>query len=330
MFLLTSVSAIAQSDVHFSQFYSSPLFLNPGATGAFDGDIRAMTNYRNQWNSVMSKPYNTIAFSVDAPVWRPGKTNNFLAVGGQVYSDKSGDSKFKSTNFGLDLAYGIGMGKTSFLSMGLNFGVLQRAITPGSLTWDNQWDGTAFNTSLSNGETSFSEAFTTFDISGGLHFYTFTDENMFQAGVSVSHFNRPRVNFLGEDDKLLIKYLLHAGGEFRMGRSNSALMPSAIFFIQGPNMELSFGTDYKIIIKEASKRLSFNDEISIQAGLYLRFMDAIYPTFRFNYAGFSVGGAYDFTMSTLTPAANSLGGFEVFLQYRHTFGSAGSGVSSFR
>ncbi|MBL4576991.1 MAG: hypothetical protein JKX74_00885, partial [Flavobacteriales bacterium] len=38
---LGSINVNAQ-DIHFSQFSSSPLTLNPGHTGAFDGDVRAV------------------------------------------------------------------------------------------------------------------------------------------------------------------------------------------------------------------------------------------------------------------------------------------------
>ena len=45
-------------DIHFSQFYFSPLNLNPAATGIFDGDYRIAGNHRQQWRSVTT-PYTT-------------------------------------------------------------------------------------------------------------------------------------------------------------------------------------------------------------------------------------------------------------------------------
>ena len=38
LFVLTSSSLFAQQDVHFSQFFSSPLTLNPANAGIFNGD----------------------------------------------------------------------------------------------------------------------------------------------------------------------------------------------------------------------------------------------------------------------------------------------------
>ena len=49
LFLLGKISA---QDPHFSQFFSSPLTLNPAFTGKFDGSLRVMGNYRNQWPTI--------------------------------------------------------------------------------------------------------------------------------------------------------------------------------------------------------------------------------------------------------------------------------------
>ncbi|NDC40993.1 MAG: type IX secretion system membrane protein PorP/SprF, partial [Chitinophagia bacterium] len=52
-------------DVHFSQYFTSPLTLNPGLTGLVPDDIRAAANYRTQWSSVSTNPYMTGTISVD-------------------------------------------------------------------------------------------------------------------------------------------------------------------------------------------------------------------------------------------------------------------------
>ena len=57
--LLLTAPAFGQ-DLHFSQFFNSPLTTNPANTGFIpDGDYRIGMNYRNQWSSVMQVPYKT-------------------------------------------------------------------------------------------------------------------------------------------------------------------------------------------------------------------------------------------------------------------------------
>jgi len=46
--LCASVVSNAQTDPHFSQYYAYPMWLNPGLTGAIDGDYRVTALYRDQ------------------------------------------------------------------------------------------------------------------------------------------------------------------------------------------------------------------------------------------------------------------------------------------
>ena len=55
---------IRAQDPHFSQFFASPLTLNPAFTGKFDGDIRLSANHRDQWPSI-PKAYVTTSASAD-------------------------------------------------------------------------------------------------------------------------------------------------------------------------------------------------------------------------------------------------------------------------
>src|SRR6187549_3041927 len=64
--LKTELSA---QDPHFSQFFASPLTLNPALTGKFDGLFRVAGNYRDQWPAI-SKAFITSTISVDMGILR--------------------------------------------------------------------------------------------------------------------------------------------------------------------------------------------------------------------------------------------------------------------
>jgi hypothetical protein len=68
VFLLAGTSVRAQ-DPGFSQFFASPLTLNPALTGKFNGVVRVAGNYRNQWPSI-NNAFITSTISVDAPIFR--------------------------------------------------------------------------------------------------------------------------------------------------------------------------------------------------------------------------------------------------------------------
>src|ERR1700743_2859484 len=54
-------------DPGFSQFFASPLSLNPALTGKFNGVLRVAGNYRNQWPAI-NNAFITSTISIDAPI----------------------------------------------------------------------------------------------------------------------------------------------------------------------------------------------------------------------------------------------------------------------
>ena len=70
--LLVVIAGMAQ-DIHYSQFYASPLTLNPALTGVNACNYRVGVMYRSQWSSVSADPYQTPSISFDI--------NNVLPVG---------------------------------------------------------------------------------------------------------------------------------------------------------------------------------------------------------------------------------------------------------
>src|SRR3982750_1181630 len=87
-FIMLAVHSIAQ-DPHFSQFFSSPMTLNPAFTGKFNGEVRAAANYRNQWPTI-NRAYETGTLSVDFPILSNHiPSTDTWGVGLMGYTDKS-------------------------------------------------------------------------------------------------------------------------------------------------------------------------------------------------------------------------------------------------
>ncbi len=85
-FLIPSFSR--GQDIHFSQFFETPLLRNPSLAGIFNGDVRVQGVYRNQWGSV-TVPYQTGSFNVEykQPI---GQGDDFITTGMQLVYDKAG------------------------------------------------------------------------------------------------------------------------------------------------------------------------------------------------------------------------------------------------
>ena len=318
----------AQQDVHYSQFYTAPTYLNPATAGAFNADLRFFSNYRTQWKSLTPNQFKTITASFDAPI-RPQRGNNHYGAGITFYNDKAGDGQVTTNNFALNGSYVIEVEKKQYLSLGLGVGLLQRSISFADLYWDNQWNGETFDASVFSGENGFTDKFQAIDLSGGLYYYGRIEKTDVMGGISVGHINRPNVSFLGQEDKLLMKYTLHGGADIPIPNSKINVMPNLLVMMQGPNRVVNVGSDFKYLLRPRSERLVFNDEVSMALGTYYRVGDAAYFTARFNYAGLSFGAAYDLTVSELAISNNGSGGMEFFVSYAARLGQSG-GISMFR
>ena len=95
VFMLCGASVMGQ-DIHFSQFYMSPLNLNPAMTGVMNCKNRAIVNYRNQWSQVLKgDAYNTYSISYDQKV-AVGRSD-FFGIGGTLWGDTAGELNYGTT-----------------------------------------------------------------------------------------------------------------------------------------------------------------------------------------------------------------------------------------
>ncbi|MDQ6763411.1 MAG: type IX secretion system membrane protein PorP/SprF, partial [Bacteroidota bacterium] len=77
-------------DPHFSQFFSSPLTLNPALTGKFNGTLRVAGNYRNQWPA-FNNVYTTSTLSVDFAILKSRLPDfDTWGIGILALTDKAG------------------------------------------------------------------------------------------------------------------------------------------------------------------------------------------------------------------------------------------------
>jgi type IX secretion system PorP/SprF family membrane protein len=313
------MQAYAQQDIHFSQFYSASNYINPGTAGVFNGDIRAVLNYRSQWKSI-SEPFNTFTGSVDAKVKETD--NGFLGIGAVFYNDKAGASKLTTGHYGINISYALEINKDMYLSLGVQPSFMQKSINTGNLYYGTQFTGDGFNSSLPSLENSVASNFNAFDLGAGMYWmYRPNKETAFYLGAAGAHLTRPNVSFLGATDKLLMKFTFHGGAEFEIPQSNMSILPNFLVKMQGPNRIINLGSDFKYIIQRQSHFTGFINEMSAGLGAYYRVGDAFWGTLFFNWTGFTLAFSYDLNLSDLSVATNGNGGMEFMLMYRAGIGT---------
>ncbi len=318
----------AAQDVHFSQFTETPQLLNPGATGVYSGYMRGIINYKNQWSS-MGNAFNTVAASFDIPMFDYNKRKAHLGAGINFFSDKAGDSKFGLTQVNLCLAGILPVGEQSKLSLGISIGGAQHKANLNSLTWENQYDGKGFNSSINSNENTTMNSFMYIDLGAGLYYEynsgkATLDRNelkRFAIGASYFHINQPTQKHLSVSEKLYGKLVVNMNGHFDLTGSRISIIPSAIFFMQGTSNEITVGCAVRYRIQNETKVTGFLNESGIALGVHYRVKDAIIPQISYGLKDFSIGLSYDINVSNYKTTSHLMGGIEVSLKYHLSKGA---------
>lgn len=324
--VLTSVSGMAQADTHYSQFYSLPLGINPATAGIFEGSLRATLDYRSQWASVTT-PWKTMAFASDFKFAEDDQSGNFFNGGVFVSNDKAGDSKFKTGVYNLAFGYTVHISHDAYFTTAIQGGMIQNSIDYSDLNWESQYNGYEFDNARPTNEAQKGAfSYNRGDLSLGVYYFNaIDDKNTIFLGASGNHLLAHNVSMTGVKDHIFRKYSAHGGAQFTIERF--ALIPNFLVSMQGPNFITNIGLDSKIWLSDQSHFTGFVDEISFGIGTYYRWGDAIMLAGRFNYAGFTLSGSYDFNISQFNQATLYKGGFEMLLTYRKAFG-IGKGSST--
>lgn len=317
----------AQStEPQFTQFYNTPLQLNPANAGLFAGRARIITNYKRQWESI-GQPFSTVAFSADGQVARDVTGGDFFGVGVDVAQDKAGISQLSNlaANLSVSFTKAFDRRKTHFFSVGMSGGYGQKSISPSSINWGSQWTNTGFNSDIPSSDQFMDESVSYFDLGAGVnYYYSDKDDNMkIYIGAGGKHLTKPTITFLGDDDiKLQRRFNISGGLHYRFGRSsNFSVYPNFVYSWQGKSNTLIYGTDLEYRIDGGSRSTGTRKYTSFAAGVYHKWNSVISPVVKLHKAGFSLYVSYDFEIGNITRVTNGQGGMEISLKYRVGFRS---------
>lgn len=324
-----SLSTLIGQDQHFTQFYASPLSLNPALTGAFDGKFRFSFIYRDQWRNALDNPYVTYSAAIDLRFdmqYAKRRVKDGLGIGMLFFSDVNGGIDFTTNQINLSSAYHKSLSKNGeqYLSLGFQAGIAQRSVNYENLTFDDQFNGTdgySDPTLESLPENNFS--FT--DYAVGLN-YSFTPKNKMAvfAGFSLHHLLEPQVGFFYDPDQeennlehfLHQKYSGYLSLQIPIG-NRVQLLPRALFYNQGPHMAVNAGTNIRFLLSDIRG-------IALHLGSWARpvkdvgqelSLDAVVGMLGIEYENFLLGISYDAHLNDLTLARGSQSALEISIAY---------------
>lgn len=310
--LCASLSSVTAQDPHFSQFFASPLTLNPALTGKFFGSYRVAGNYRNQWPSI-NNAYTTATASIDFHILQDRiATNDTWGIGFMGYSDASSNGAVKKNYAAISTAYHKGLDEEGFHQLGAGFQVTyaNMLINTNQLTFEDQLTTAGF-TGVTSEIFNYSTLKTNFiDVNAGVLYNGSTnDRNNFYIGVSMYHINRPKQEFTGAQYVLYPRTTFHAGGYFPIG-ANSNLHLSALHMMQGGASQTVIGGAVQLMANPDDEKPT-----SLYVGSWVRFNDAIIPYLGLEFGDLRLGATYDYNYSSLKTASQNRGGIELSLIY---------------
>ncbi len=302
-------SETCAQDPQFSQYYASPLYLNPGFTGTTK-QHRFISNFRTQWPSI-SQTYVTFAASYDH--YKPSLNSGFGIL---ASTDKAGSADLRSTNIAALYSYKVQLADKWIVSPGVYIGYGVRDLNFNKLVFGDQLDITdnrIFDDTIDPIRNAFNNT-SYFDFGSGIVVYN----EKFWGGFSIYHMNEPNHSLLDEESILPMKYSLHAGVRIPLYNGpikrdiEASIAPSFIYKKQGKFDQLDLGLHFRydpIIAGFWYRGIPVQQNISDNVN-----HDAVTFMFGLRYKQFEFGYSFDMTISKL--AANTGGAHEFAINYQ--------------
>lgn len=299
MLVLLISSQLNAQDPVFSQFFSTPIQLNPALAGSAVSP-RLYLNYRNQWPE-LSNAYITYAATYDQHF---DKANSGLGI--SILSDVAGDGIYQTNKLSAAYSYDFQFSRDFYLKGGLEAGLAQVGINWDKLVFLDQIDPLRGPTDISGNPFPTDEtrpanenAFYV-DFAAGV--VAFTKDYHF--GMSIKHLNAPDESLISNSAVFGIvplRFTIHAGAEINLNSTNNKILnrafisPNIMYVRQGEFNQLNLG--------------AYANFGSIYGGTWFRHTfgnsDAVIVLGGYQYKTFKIGYSYDVTVSEL---AGSTGG----------------------
>ena len=306
------VSDATAQDPNFSQFFASPLTMNPAMTGKFDGVYRIAGNYRNQWPSI-NNAYTTATISADFGIMKNRISDlDQFGIGFMGFTDRAGNGVLTNNYAAISLAYHKGLDENGYHQLGAGFQgtYMNKSLNLNKVYFQDQLTPFGFTGVTSESFSSQQVNLHYFDMNAGVFYNGSTNGyNNFYLGASMYHINRPKESFQKGNFLLSARTTLQAGGKIPVGSYN-AIHFAANHSMQAKANNTMVGGAYAMNLN--------NDEANptnFYFGSWYRFGDAIIPYVGLEFGEWHFGASYDVNTSTLKPASNSRGGVEVSLIY---------------
>ncbi len=287
--IIVKLAAFGQQDPQYTNNMFYKLGVNAGAAGEEDAISGILLN-RYQWSGAEGAPV-TLVFSADAPVKAFGAPGG---IGINVISDQLGyyDNTWINLNYSYKLYTTFGT-----LGLGISPGIYNFSINPEEwITTDS--DGTISDGSGDGAIPQSESSAMAIDVGLGAYLYT----NKYYAGVSVTHINRPEIEYDNSATDFLVRhYYLMGGYNIKLTDPLFELRPSFLFKAASGSWQLDLNAN-----------IVFNERF--WGGISYRVQDAVSLLMGMEmFNGLRIGYSFDLVTSSMSYSA--FASHEFFVRY---------------
>ena len=311
------VLASHAQDLHFSQFFSNPIALNPANAGRYNEDWRVTGIHRTQWKA-LSSTFNTSSFGFDMNLKEGFLKKDKIGFGLLILRDELGQGRFDVMSVSVPLAYHhtLDIHRRHHISIGANFEFVQKRINGSDLQFGNQYVDYEFDESLASNELLPGDAIRNFNLSAGLIYgFTINALTKIDAGASLFQLTTPSEAVIELPDstdahELGMRSAITLGGE-RLINEKLSVHPRILYMTQSKGRDFNIGAYVQYKVGE-------NLETKIMGGAWYRVQDAAVWFIGAGFKQYEVGFSYDMTTSGLSnlkgiegTAGGSVGAWEL-------------------
>lgn len=300
-------------DFHFSQFYASPLNLNPALTGSTEL-TRVGVNYRKQWPGLS---YDFNAYSAYFDHYSYDLNSGFGII---VNSFQEANMRINTSDVSLLYAYNLRIAESWNFRLGGQGSWVRRSAKLDNLVFGDQVD--LFNRTVNQ---SSIDLIPDFEPNGyvDISFGALINNDYLWLGGSAHHINRPNLTFFPDNEAgfLPMKWSVHGGVNFPLGANDyfgSNFDNQASLLVnykkQGPfqQMDVALQALYGTVIGGLGYR-------GIPGLRNMPNQDSIITMFGVNLEnGMVIGYSYDFMISNI--GYQTRGAHEVSFRYQFLMG----------
>lgn len=311
IYLLLFISSLTTNvwgqDPYFSQYFMSPLTLNPALTGKDISNWRIMMNHRTQWWGGNTLPYQTSSISIEKRILRDSSIKDQLSIGIMAMNDASGGGILKNNTVILSSAYNNALNETGTtqIGIGLSLSYTNRMADASKFQFQSQFGSMGFNRAAPINDPIVIAPSGYLDINLGVHYSHNGKKSNHHIGLAIFHAGKTQDGMSLQDEpyRVPVRYVAQMGLGFTMNNLSSVQFGSLVQ-LQGSAKVISVGGSYRIAIQQ-------NQHYHLNLGLWKRLNDAIYPYIALEGNTWKVGLSYDAVSSSVKSHYQSVQSMEI-------------------